>query len=163
MSTTTTEKLLTDAHHAYNTQINDLLLSALSLGLASQFDVHRVALAMEGHGREAIPDEVDVSRTVGWFTSIFPVLLEATSKAKDRHHHQLIATKEMLRNIPNHGVHYNILKWHEHVEFETKLEPQISFNFFGQLDNESGDFRILSAFYFSFVFFFRMDFSTHFN
>ncbi|MDW3192771.1 MAG: amino acid adenylation domain-containing protein [Cytophagales bacterium] len=145
LSTATTEKLLFEAHHAYNTQINDLLLSALSLALASQFDVHRIILAMEGHGREAIPDEVDVSRTVGWFTSIFPVVLEATSKSEDRSHHQLITTKEMLRNIPNHGVHYNILKWNENHAFETKLTPQISFNFFGQLDNESGDFRILSA------------------
>lgn len=145
LSTATTENLLTKAHIAYNTQINDLLLSALSMALASRFDVRRIALAMEGHGREALPNEVDVSRTVGWFTSIFPVVLEATSKTQDRHHYQLITTKEMLRHVPNHGVHYNILKWHNHHEFEAKLMPQVSFNFFGTLDNESGEFQILSA------------------
>ncbi|MBE0344492.1 hypothetical protein E4V51_33510, partial [Paenibacillus sp. 28ISP30-2] len=71
-----TQQLLKQAHRAYNTEVNDLLLTALGLAIHSWTGAERVLVNLEGHGREAILPEVDITRTVGWFTSLYPVLLE---------------------------------------------------------------------------------------
>ena len=57
----------------YNTQINDVLLTALGRAWAKWTGSRTLYTNLEGHGRENLFEDVDVSRTVGWFTSIFPV------------------------------------------------------------------------------------------
>ncbi|MCU0289996.1 MAG: condensation domain-containing protein, partial [Acidobacteria bacterium] len=90
----------------------------------------------EGHGREEIMGEIDVSRTVGWFTALYPVPVDV-SYAGDLNR-QLKEIKEMLRRIPGKGMGYGILKYltgkENKKEIEFKLTPQISFNYLGQFD-----------------------------
>ncbi|MEW9702943.1 amino acid adenylation domain-containing protein, partial [Paenibacillus sp. SI8] len=131
-----TDQLLKQAHRAYNTEVNDLLLTALGMAIHALTGIERVPVNLEGHGREQILTDIDITRTVGWFTSQFPVVLEI---GKDHSLPQLIkTTKETLRHIPNKGIGYGILKYasleQDKVEFGT--EPEISFNYLGQFDQD---------------------------
>jgi non-ribosomal peptide synthase protein (TIGR01720 family) len=128
-----TNDLLNGIHHAYHTEINDILLAALSASLHRVFGNNNISIAMEGHGR-GHPVNLDISRTVGWFTSIYPVLLNA-SHAGDWEKH-IRHTKELLRQIPDKGAGYGILKWIKKEPALVHAEtPQVIFNYLGQFDN----------------------------
>ncbi|AVT28964.1 non-ribosomal peptide synthetase [Plantactinospora sp. BC1] len=149
-----TAPLLTSIPAAFSAGVNDVLLTALALALA---DWRRrrgtgapgpALVALEGHGREEqLADGVDLSRTLGWFTSIFPVRLdtgpidldEALAGGDDAGR-ALKRIKEGLRAIPDHGLGYGLLR---HLNPETAAvlaglpQPQISFNYLGRFGVES--------------------------
>ena len=130
-----TLSLLQDVPKAYKTQINDILLTALVLVLSGWTNSDSVLFNLEGHGREEIIDGVDLSRTVGWFTTIFPVVVELG--IIDDLGIALKSVKEQLRLIPNKGIGYGLLRYlNVDAEISAKLEkiPQaeISFNYLGQ-------------------------------
>lgn len=136
-----TEKLLTKVNKAYSTEINDILLSALASTIADFNQTDRILINLESHGREQIVDEVDITRTVGWFTSQYPVVLHA----KDRVADLIKDTKDTLRRIPHKGIGYGILKYLSPFELKAIRKPDISFNYLGQFDeNISGANFILS-------------------
>ena len=92
---------------------------------------------MEGHGREEILEGVDVSRTVGWFTSLYPILLELDEQ--DQPGEALKSIKEQLRAIPQRGIGYGLLRYlcadTQVVEQMRRLsEAELSFNYLGQFD-----------------------------
>jgi amino acid adenylation domain-containing protein/non-ribosomal peptide synthase protein (TIGR01720 family) len=137
LSTTTTNALLQEVPKAYNTQINDILLAALVLAMHDWTGGSGLRLDLEGHGREDLFDEVDLSRTVGWFTTTFPVVLDLpeTKQLGDT----LKSVKEQLRSIPNKGVGYGLLRYlSADVEVASQLQnhpsAEISFNYLGQFD-----------------------------
>ncbi|WP_235526606.1 non-ribosomal peptide synthetase [Nostoc piscinale] len=137
LSEAETHALLHDVPKAYNTQINDVLLTALALVLSRWTNSESVLFNLEGHGREDIVDGVDVSRTVGWFTTIFPVVVEL--RATDNPADTLKSVKEQLRAIPNKGIGYCLLRYlSQDTEIATQLQAlpqgQISFNYLGQFD-----------------------------
>ncbi len=127
-----THSLLHEAPSAYHTQVNDLLLTALVQTFASWTHSHQVWLELEGHGREELDDSKDLSRTVGWFTSVFPVVLnwEGTSLGE-----AICSIKEQLRQIPQRGVGYGIQRYltPDSSLAEDRSAP-IGFNYLGQLD-----------------------------
>ncbi|MEH2133322.1 MAG: amino acid adenylation domain-containing protein [Nostoc sp.] len=130
-----TLSLLQDVPKAYKTQINDILLTALALVLSGWTNSDSVLFNLEGHGREEIIDGVDLSRTVGWFTTIFPVIVELGNI--DNLGTALKSVKEQLREIPNKGIGYGLLRYlNVDAEISAQLEeiPQaeISFNYLGQ-------------------------------
>ncbi|QLE41852.1 amino acid adenylation domain-containing protein [Nostoc sp. C052] len=130
-----TLSLLQDVPKAYKTQINDILLTALVLVLSGWTNSESVLFNLEGHGREEIIDGVDLSRTVGWFTTIFPVVVELG--IIDDLGTVLKSVKEQLRVIPNKGIGYGLLRYlNVNAEISAQLEkiPQaeISFNYLGQ-------------------------------
>jgi amino acid adenylation domain-containing protein/non-ribosomal peptide synthase protein (TIGR01720 family) len=125
-----TEKLLTESHKAYKTNINDVLITALSLAIGKTFDIKEIAIQLEGHGREDINSEIDVTRTVGWFTTIYPVLI--TLKKNQDNISQLIEVKETLHRIPNKGIGFGILKYLK--ECDLNINADISFNYLGNFD-----------------------------
>jgi amino acid adenylation domain-containing protein/non-ribosomal peptide synthase protein (TIGR01720 family) len=132
-----TQALLQDVPKAYKTQINDILLTALALALSSWTDSESVLFNLEGHGREEIIDGVDLSRTVGWFTTIFPVVIDLENT--DDLGRILKSVKEQLRAIPNKGIGYGLLRYlTQDAEISAQLQalPQaeISFNYLGQFD-----------------------------
>ncbi|MBS7766617.1 hypothetical protein ID551_27385, partial [Klebsiella pneumoniae] len=74
-----TQALLQRAPAAYRTRVNDLLLTALARALSAWTGREQVLVDLESHGRSAgIDDALDLSRTVGWFTTMFPVALNGT-------------------------------------------------------------------------------------
>ncbi|MEW6737370.1 MAG: condensation domain-containing protein, partial [Acidobacteriota bacterium] len=119
----------------YHTQINDLLLAALTESFFHWTAKNTLLIALEGHGREDIISGIDHSRTVGWFTSIFPVLLEIPHSGIDK---ALKTVKEQLRCIPNRGIGYGLLRYLGPFQIRQQLaslpQPEISFNYLGQLD-----------------------------
>ena len=122
----TTDRLLTECYKSYRTEINDILVTALSLSLREMFGMEKVLLGMEGHGRENISSDVDVTRTVGWFTTMYPVLLDMSNKGIV---HDLIAVKEILHRVPNKGIGYGILRYLSGKDYH--LQPEIKFNYLG--------------------------------
>ncbi|MDQ1354446.1 MAG: hypothetical protein QG657_4755, partial [Acidobacteriota bacterium] len=141
-----TEKLLKEANWLYNTEINDILLTSLSLAAWEWSGNEKILINLEGHGREAIIKDIDISRTVGWFTSQYPVLLDLKPSAAREIEDlgaQIRHVKEILRRIPNKGIGYGILKYLTSPEKKEtasfKLQPGISFNYLGQLEDTSID------------------------
>ncbi|MGH2507818.1 MAG: condensation domain-containing protein, partial [Ktedonobacteraceae bacterium] len=129
--------LLQQIPATYGTQINDVLLTALMQAFVQWTGHHALFIHLEGHGREDIMENVDVSRTVGWFTSIFPALLKIDPAGSPRD--ILKAVKEQLRQIPNRGVGYGLLRYlSEDTAIREKLQSlptaQVSFNYLGQYD-----------------------------
>ncbi|WP_446098030.1 amino acid adenylation domain-containing protein [Bacillus velezensis] len=141
LNSTITEKLLKESAHAYNTEINDLLVTALGRAVNKVTGQRTLAIQMEGHGREETVGSFDLGRTIGWFTSIYPVVLEelGTNIAQD-----IRNTKENLRRVPAHGIDYGLIKYADMVnseEMDVEVAPDISFNYLGELGTkkESGD------------------------
>ncbi|MCY8264769.1 non-ribosomal peptide synthetase [Bacillus inaquosorum] len=135
-----TELLLTAANKAYSTEMNDILLTALGLALQQWTGYDQFKISMEGHGRESYLEDIDISRTVGWFTSIYPVWLDMSHsdhKNKDeRLGHLIKQTKDMLHRIPHKGAGYGVLKYTNKKWGSEKGSPDISFNYLGQFDQD---------------------------
>lgn len=130
-----TRLLLQEVPQVYNTQINDILLTALVQAFGHWTGNYGLLLDMEGHGRENVIESVNLSRTVGWFTSIFPVFL--TLENPDHLGECLKSIKEQLRQIPNRGFDYGIgyyLNSDLTIQSQLKNYPkaQVSFNYLGQ-------------------------------
>ncbi|MGZ5015803.1 MAG: amino acid adenylation domain-containing protein, partial [Methylobacter sp.] len=129
-----TRALLQDAPGAYRTKIDDLLLTALTLALCDWTRCESVLIDLESHGREDIADGLDISRTVGWFTNVYPALLSVTGGSSLAE--TLKSIKEQLRNVPLKGMSYGLLRY---VSPDAELlaqqpKAQIIFNYLGQLD-----------------------------
>ena len=137
-----TRQLLQEVPRVYHTEINDLLLGALGAVLCGWSGQEGVVIGLEGHGREVIPSGTDISRTVGWFTSLYPVLLKTGPDAGSR----IKEVKEELRRVPDKGLGYGVLKYiSKSKELQGKDPWDILFNYLGQLDTAAGNSRWLSA------------------
>ena len=137
LSSERTQDLLHGAQTPYRTRVQEMLLAALARVLSRFTGGATVLLELEGHGRQPVADELDLSRTVGWFTALYPLLLtvdSAGSEAED-----LIRAKDALRGIPNHGIGWGILR---HLVDDPDLRnrlaalpaPEVVFNYLGQFD-----------------------------
>ncbi len=130
-----TQQLLQAAPAAYRTQINELLLTALTRVIARWTSSASVLIQLEGHGREDIFEAVDLSRTVGWFTTVFPVQLYAAGDIGTA----IKTIKEQLRVIPQRGIGFGILRYCSDSSIREILSsqptPRITFNYLGQFDN----------------------------
>ena len=127
-----TQFLLQQVPAVYRTQINDVLLTALALAFREWTRSDEFYANLEGHGREDIVDGVDLSRTIGWFTSIFPIRLRLDSISPGP---ALKSVKEQLRKIPQKGIGYGILRYLAgHSELSSEAEPEVVFNYLGQFD-----------------------------
>ncbi|WP_213289371.1 non-ribosomal peptide synthetase [Bradyrhizobium sp. sGM-13] len=137
--TDVTSRLLQEAPSAYRTQVNDLMLASLVRALSRWSQRDDVTVELEGHGREDIFPGADVSRTVGWFTTAFPVRLQGGS---DDHASLIKTVKEKLRAIPNRGLGYGVLRYlgseHQRKVLAQLAEPQIVFNYLGRFDGSVG-------------------------
>jgi non-ribosomal peptide synthase protein (TIGR01720 family) len=131
-----TGALLQQVPAAYHTEIDDVLLAALWKTLADWSGRRGVTVAREGHGREEIGAGLDVSRTVGWFTTVYPVRLEGL--ARDWPGGVLKQVKEQLRSVPRHGLGYGVLRYLGDRPLAGVEEPELSFNYLGQLDRGLG-------------------------
>ena len=142
-----TALLITRVHKAFGTEINDILITALALAVRERFRLDRWLIAVEGHGREEIIKEVNIKRTIGWFTCVYPVILDI-SHDNDLSR-QIIHIKETLHQIPHKGIGYGILRYltddvHK-KDINFSLRPQVCFNYLGQFDadvNKMNAFRI---------------------
>lgn len=131
-----THRLLREAPRRLQAHINDLLLSALTYALQRWLGDFRVLVDLEGHGREDISDQLSLARTVGWFTSIYPIAIEASGAFQI--HECLIRLAEERARRPQNGIGYGILAWIS-SELPRNYGAHILFNYLGQIDQEASE------------------------
>ncbi len=131
-----TQALKTKTHQAYRTETNEVLLTALGLAVKEVLKVSKANVILEGHGREDLGFDLDVTRTIGWFTSIAPFLLDL--QGKEDAISSLITVKEDLRKIPAKGIGYGVIKYLGEG-FEQDFTPHIAYNFLGHFNTEHGE------------------------
>ncbi|MFJ4430202.1 amino acid adenylation domain-containing protein [Pseudomonas sp. NPDC089395] len=136
----TTARLLKDCPAAYRTQINDLLLAALARVLQRWTGARDHLVELEGHGREAFADdEADLTRTVGWLTSLYPARISAGDSLAEA----IMLTKEHLRDLPAKGAFFGALRSYASPALREALAAlptaRITFNYLGQFDSGNGD------------------------
>jgi amino acid adenylation domain-containing protein/non-ribosomal peptide synthase protein (TIGR01720 family) len=126
----TTRRLLTGTRRALQAGVLDVLLCAFSRAAGSWTGEKNLTIYMEGHGREELSRHANLGRTIGWFTSAFPVSLE--TRALDRIAH-VSRTKDSLQRVPSWGMGYSFLRWHR-GRLSGTASADISFNYHGQAD-----------------------------
>ena len=129
-----TQALLQDSDKTYNTQINDLLLTALVKTFAQYTNRYYLSIDLESQGRTLTETNLDISRTVGWFTNIYPVLLDLNNT--DELAENIKTIKEQLRQAQRHSFEYGIIRYLQDNRLIDELPAApISFNYLGQFDN----------------------------
>ncbi len=133
-----TKALLMEVGSAYETRIDEVLLSALALGFSRWTGSETLAVDLEGHGREDVVEGLDLSRTVGWFTTIYPALLTLSGTQSDPGR-ALKAIKEQVRGIPRHGLGFGLLRYSRRdpeveVAMRALPRPEVNFLYLGQFD-----------------------------
>lgn len=120
-----TGRLVQDSHKAFTTEVNDLLLAALAMAFHQAFGQEKLAVFLEGHGREEIHKKINIFRTVGCFTCLFPFVLECTDNIEKC----IVLTKEKLREIPKNGTGFGLLK-----DELPDVKINVLFNYLGEMD-----------------------------
>jgi amino acid adenylation domain-containing protein/non-ribosomal peptide synthase protein (TIGR01720 family) len=133
-----TRDLLQEVPKAYSTRIEEVLLAALLMSFARWTGSRSLLVDVEGHGREELFEGVDLSRTVGWFTSIYPMLLDL-SEEEGVPGEGLKRIKEQVRGVPNHGIGYGVLRYLSGdagicEKLRAMPKSEVSFNYLGRLD-----------------------------
>jgi amino acid adenylation domain-containing protein/non-ribosomal peptide synthase protein (TIGR01720 family) len=145
LDATDTTALLHEAPAAWHTRINDLLLTALLRAWQRWSGQRTLLLSLEGHGREDVFDgarDVDVSRTIGWFTALFPVRLRLPDA--DDPGAAIRQVKEQLRRTPRHGIGHGLLH-HLGGDARLAIAPGLCFNYLGQFDQSVGGDGLVRA------------------
>ncbi|HVT17772.1 MAG TPA: non-ribosomal peptide synthase/polyketide synthase [Thermoanaerobaculia bacterium] len=131
-----TRALLHDLARAYRIQINEVLLAALAEAWAAITGEDRLRVDLEGHGREPWLADTDLSRTVGWFTTVAPLVLDIAGCAGPAD--LLKRVKEQVRNLPSRGFNYGVLRYlapaADGADLRALPPAQVSFNYLGQFD-----------------------------
>ncbi|MBZ4422890.1 amino acid adenylation domain-containing protein [Myxococcus sp. RHSTA-1-4] len=130
-----TRALLNEAPTAYRARVDEVLLAAVARAISHWTGGRKVRLELEGHGREALFADVDLSRTVGWFTSTFPLEVELPEggSAGDG----LRALRDARRKLPANGIGHGLLRYlREDTAEVLRASPraEVGFNYLGQLE-----------------------------
>src|SRR5262249_37741783 len=130
-----TRELLQEVPRLYGTQITEVLLWALVEALSEP----RLVVEVEGHGREELEGApaTDLTRTVGWFTTMYPLALTVAAGSCSA---GLKQVQEQVRAVPQRGIGYGLLKHlSPNEELRQRLHEgaraRVSFNYLGQMDN----------------------------
>ncbi|WP_068774886.1 non-ribosomal peptide synthetase [Paenibacillus sp. FJAT-26967] len=126
-----TNQLLLQAHNAYGTEPKDLMIAALAGTIYDYFKLDQAVIELEGHGREELDELIDVSRTVGWFTTMYPVKL---SRNSDELSGLIKSVKEQIRRIPNNGIGFGVLQHISGVFPDYGKHKLVRFNYLGDFD-----------------------------
>ncbi|WP_326507412.1 non-ribosomal peptide synthetase [Noviherbaspirillum album] len=127
------EALFGACHDAYRTRSDELLLAAWVHALTQVQGHPACRIALESHGREALADSIDVGRTVGWFTAIYPLVFTLEGSDWSSHIRQV---KETLRNVPDNGIGYGLLRYLGGQELKGGHAPEVVFNYLGRFDHQ---------------------------
>lgn len=132
-----TRHLLGEALRPYNASVRELLTAAIAVALSEWTGRKRHAIFLEGHGRESIGG-ISVDRTVGWFTTTFPVIVAADGPLEK----VVPDVKDTLRRVPSNGIGYGALYCLAPEEYRGALRfdlpVEVLFNYLGNLDFDPG-------------------------
>lgn len=137
-----TAALLSDANVPYNTEPLDLLLTSLLVAIKEWTGSRDMVIEMEGHGREDIDELVDVTRTVGWFTSLYPFGITLNEETLSG---QIKQVKEERRRVPGNGMGFGLLRQLGRIA-DNRLRKFIRLNYLGEfIQGHSGEYLTLSG------------------
>lgn len=132
-----TDLLLHHIHHAYHSEINDVLLTAFARSVSSFTKQNKVVIGLESHGRHNLHDHVHLEEAVGWFTTLHPVSVNIDGNSGIGY--QLRYIKEQLRSVPGNGIGFGLLKY---LNADSAIRDRLAgsrinivFNYLGQVDN----------------------------
>lgn len=129
-----TSKLIKFSREIMSMNPNEILLTVLVKSLAIMFNRKDISILIESHGRPELCQEIDITRTVGWFTALYPVMFE---RIGEDYFEDLMITKESLRSVPNNGIGYDVARINNLLEPDY-TEPLITYNYFGNREVENG-------------------------
>ncbi|WP_434651981.1 amino acid adenylation domain-containing protein [Pseudomonas sp. R3-56] len=136
LSSAQTQLLLGDCHAAYGTQVQDLLVAALAGVIGQWQDRERVTLELESHGRSGWEQAPDLSRSIGWHTSRYPLAVDTSWDLEP----SIIAAKEALRRVPEQGIGYGLLR--QDPAHGLAAASLLTFNYLGRVDQWIGASRL---------------------
>ena len=126
-----TDKLLYETAASMDIQVVEILVTALAKAINELYGQERIAIEMEEHGRKKIDSSIDVNRTVGWFTNLYPIIIDAYEQEKKL----LNNLRKDIHESKHNTLNYLILKQKYRDNF-TCDKPDILFNYFGVIDSE---------------------------
>jgi non-ribosomal peptide synthase protein (TIGR01720 family) len=127
-----TQWLLGDCHAAYGTQVQDLLVAALAGVIGQWQGRERVTLELESHGRSGWEQGPELSRSIGWHTSRYPLAVDTARDSEA----SIIAAKEALRRVPEQGIGYGLLR--QDPAHGLGAASLLTFNYLGRVDQWIG-------------------------
>lgn len=133
-----TKAILTNCNVPYLTETKDLLIIALMQTMKHYVETKEIVIELEHHGRVKIADKIDLSRTIGWFTTLYPFVCKLEAEDTDT---QIKQIKEGIRKIPNNGIGYGIKKYLT-KELQLSSNKHIRFNYLGEFKKESKESKI---------------------
>ena len=113
-------------------ETNAILLASLSRALKSTFGVEQIRVLLEGHGREEYLEKTDISRTVGWFTSMYPFVLDGKKEDVE----SVLLLQDGLSQVPDKGVGYGLLRYLSNEPLPAMEDAQVTFNYLGDFTRE---------------------------
>lgn len=123
-----TNALVNKAGKTYNMEVKDIIITALLRAMTQTYGNEKQVISMESHGRQNDYIELDIDRTVGWFTSFYPILFENLGIDIQS---DLVNVKEKMSCVPKHGSDYLSLKSNNVLKISEYLHPLVNFNFQG--------------------------------
>ncbi len=139
---TVTRKLLTDVTAGWRTQAPDILIAALIRVIHARANIEKLQIDIEGHGREDIGDDASVLRTVGWFTSIYPVTFVLS--AEDDLADSVRRVRDTTRAVPHRGLSYGVLKYlAKQASIDSLPSSSVLFNYLGKWDRAAHDESVI--------------------
>ena len=133
-------QFIADIHKPYNTTDRDILTTALALTIMRINDTGDVLLQMEGHGRNAWIDGIDITRTVGWMTSMYPVYINVSEKTLGK---IILEVKQTLQAIPAGGSNYYTLLEHSELLGKVSTDCLVRINFLGEIKTSNDTSTLL--------------------
>lgn len=135
---TDTSKVLFDICSRLSISPNDVLMLALLRSLKDREGSNRWLLNLEHHGRSHEVKEFDFSRTIGWFTSVYPVAFELPVDSSPID--QLKSICQIAKSVPNNGINYNLLK----ESINSNGQPEICFNYLGRFNSNDDNKQLFN-------------------
>ncbi|MCK4762555.1 MAG: amino acid adenylation domain-containing protein [Candidatus Aminicenantes bacterium] len=125
-----TGTLTRGSRESFKTDVEVLLVTALGSALRDFSGSKEIVLEMENYGR--VLQETDLSRTIGWFTAMYPKMIDMD---KEDLTGRIKSIKEQLRATPNNGIGYGVLKYTA-KKISENYQSQVRFNYLGKFDRE---------------------------
>jgi non-ribosomal peptide synthase protein (TIGR01720 family) len=135
LSSEETQALIDGLQSGYNARPHEALLCAVGVALGEWVDGDAALIGIEHHGREPLNAQIDLSRTIGWFTAYYPFLLSLKNADIGK---RIAQTKDALRSVPRNGIGFGQLRYLDQAQTQAALDrivhPQILFNYSGQFE-----------------------------
>jgi amino acid adenylation domain-containing protein/non-ribosomal peptide synthase protein (TIGR01720 family) len=141
LNETATKMLTRDFKRNFGGDADVVILSALMKTLNRFSGIRRLAITLEGHGRRDVGEGINLSRTVGWFTSLYPLVLD--SEPDGDWASMLRRTRRLSAAVPNKGIGYGILRYAGGLSGDERegldYQPAVMFNYLGDFKPQAAD------------------------